>query len=400
MGYAPPMVTERTAAGDPAPGPRSGHRRALILATAGPLLHRRGYDRVTMGELAEAAGVGPSALYRHFPGKSALLAEVLQQLMSDVLARLVDIDFDDRHQTGVRLAGVAADNRMFGALWEREARHLSEEDLARLRAEVRGLGRTISRSISQRRPQLSLAEVEFLAWAVVGAHNSLSFHHLTLPGDELARLMGDLAFSIVDTPIEIGEADSPAADQNPAGLEPASRREALLLRAVPMFARHGYSSVSIEDVGAAVGIAGPSVYNHFDTKEELLVTAMRRGMGLLYAELHSVLARTSDPAEAMRGLLESYLRFAFGQHDLLELLVSEVRSLGEIRRSLLTAQRDYVTEWVHLRQQTHPDEGPVAARIRVHAVITVINDMVRMPRQRQHANAADALRAVSLAMLE
>jgi len=392
------MAMERTGAGD-ASSPRSRQRRALILATAGPLLHQRGYDRVSMGDLAVVAGVGPSALYRHFPGKSALLAEVLGERMTDVLTRLTDLDFADRDQTGVRLAGIAADNRMFGALWEREARHLSQDDLVRLRAEVRGLGRTMRDHVARQRPDLAPAEAEFIGWAVVGAHNSLSFHHLALPGDELARLMGDLAFRIVATPIRIGT-PAPRAAGQPAGLEPASRREALLLRAVPMFARHGYSRVSIEEVGAAVGISGPSVYNHFGTKEELLVTAMRRGMGLLFAELHSVLARTSDPAEAMRAVLDSYLRFAFGQHDLVELLVSEVRSLSEVRRTLLAAQRNYVTEWVHLRQQTHPDEGPVAARIRVHAVLTVINDIVRMPRQRHQTDAAEALRAVTLAMLE
>ncbi len=43
-----------------------------------------------------------------------------------------------------------------------------------------------------------------------------------------------------------------------------------------MFATHGYAEVGIEDIGNAVGIAGPSVYNHWPTKLDLLVTALRR----------------------------------------------------------------------------------------------------------------------------
>jgi AcrR family transcriptional regulator len=46
---------------------------------------------------------------------------------------------------------------------------------------------------------------------------------------------------------------------------------------VGMFAAHGYTQVSIEDIGNAVGISGPSVYNHWPNKLDLLVTTLRRG---------------------------------------------------------------------------------------------------------------------------
>lgn len=375
-------------------------RRELILSSAGRLFHDRGYDRVSMGEIAQAAGVGPSALYRHFPGKSALLGEVVGRLISDVMDALIGLDLDDPHATAAKVGALAEDYRLIGVLWEREARHLEPADLDRSRAEVRGFGSTMSRHVARRRPDLSPAEAELLAWASVCALNSMSFHHLSLPGDGVRLVLGDLTYRIVDAPISLDRASSPGRGGAPSGLDPASRREALLLRAVPMFARHGYSRVSMEDVGAAVGIAGPSVYNHFATKEELLVTAMNRGIGLLYADLHHVLARTDDPRAALDGLLDSYLRFALDHHDLLELLISEVRSLGGDRRSLLAAQRDYVTEWTHLVLQIRPDDSPVSARIRVHAVLTVINDLVRMPRQRGHTELAAALRTICVAMLD
>jgi AcrR family transcriptional regulator len=48
-----------------------------------------------------------------------------------------------------------------------------------------------------------------------------------------------------------------------------------------MFAAHGYTQVSIEDIGNAVGISGPSVYNHWPNKLDLLVTTLRRGAAAL-----------------------------------------------------------------------------------------------------------------------
>jgi hypothetical protein len=54
-----------------------------------------------------------------------------------------------------------------------------------------------------------------------------------------------------------------------AGLEPQSRRQALLVHATRLFAQRRHSGVGIEDVGASLGIAGPSIYNHFSSKSEL-----------------------------------------------------------------------------------------------------------------------------------
>ncbi|MEU6534802.1 TetR/AcrR family transcriptional regulator [Streptomyces sp. NPDC047000] len=54
--------------------PVPGTRRAEILAAAIPLFARDGFASVTNGQIAEAVGLAPSALYRHYPGKVDILA--------------------------------------------------------------------------------------------------------------------------------------------------------------------------------------------------------------------------------------------------------------------------------------------------------------------------------------
>ena len=56
-----------------------------------------------------------------------------------------------------------------------------------------------------------------------------------------------------------------------------SRRESILTEATKLIATHGYPGVSTEDIGASVGISGPSVYNHFPAKSDILAAAMLRG---------------------------------------------------------------------------------------------------------------------------
>jgi AcrR family transcriptional regulator len=59
------------------PVPRT--RRAEILAAAIPLFARDGFASVTNGQIAEAVGLTPSALYRHYPGKVDILAAACLQ---------------------------------------------------------------------------------------------------------------------------------------------------------------------------------------------------------------------------------------------------------------------------------------------------------------------------------
>ncbi|WP_405663481.1 TetR/AcrR family transcriptional regulator [Streptomyces sp. NBC_01166] len=54
-------------------------RRAEILAAAVPLFARDGFTSVTNGQIAEAVGLAPSALYRHYDGKVDILAAACLQ---------------------------------------------------------------------------------------------------------------------------------------------------------------------------------------------------------------------------------------------------------------------------------------------------------------------------------
>jgi AcrR family transcriptional regulator len=53
-------------------------RRKAIVAAAVPLFARKGFAGTTTKELAEVAGISEALLFRHFPSKKHLYAEILQ----------------------------------------------------------------------------------------------------------------------------------------------------------------------------------------------------------------------------------------------------------------------------------------------------------------------------------
>ncbi len=67
---------------------RTTDTRSRIREAALPLIAERGYEAVSMRDIAGRVGVRPSALYNHFDGKQALLAELMLSHMGRTLEQL------------------------------------------------------------------------------------------------------------------------------------------------------------------------------------------------------------------------------------------------------------------------------------------------------------------------
>lgn len=57
---------------------------------------------------------------------------------------------------------------------------------------------------------------------------------------------------------------------------PPSRRDDLIDAAMRVFYRHGFHASSLDDILEEGGISRPTLYNHFKSKDELILAAMRR----------------------------------------------------------------------------------------------------------------------------
>lgn len=136
--------------------------------------------------------------------------------------------------------------------------------------------------------------------------------------------------------------------------------------------------MTTEDIGAEVGIAGPSVYSHFASKQDLLMTVIARGESWLEVELERTLAGAGDAEEALGALLRSYAGFVSDDSGFIDILVGEVNHLpSPERHRARQVQREYVTEWVSLLRAVRPELDEPTAGILVHGALTVANDMAR-----------------------
>ena len=154
----------------------------------------------------------------------------------------------------------------------------------------------------------------------------------------------------------------------------ADRREALLGAAATLFARSGYNGVSIEDLGAAVGVSGPAVYRHFSGKPAVLAALLVEVSETLVAGGQAVVEGAPDAARALRALVRFHTDFALSHLNVIRVQDRDLDSLATADRHQVRAlQRTYVELWVHVLGQVHPEVEATLLRIRAQATFGLLN---------------------------
>jgi AcrR family transcriptional regulator len=380
----------------PAPGKRVANRRELIVAAAAELIAERGFESVSMGDIASAVAVGPSALYRHFAGKDEVLVEVIAGVIERFLGTLEE-GMKEPRDLIERIAAFALDERSAGILWQREARHLPATTYAPLRAQMRRARDTLADALQQER-ELRDSDARVLAVAVLGVLFSPSFHHVDLPRPAFERRLAQIAAAVLDVDTRSWSAEK--ARPRAGGLSRVARREQILDVALRLFAEGTFASVGLEEIAASAGLAVSSVYNHFPAKVDLLSVALLRGNGYLQLSLEHVLRAAPDERRALADLVDVYSSFAVDQPAIVDVLITEIRSLAPVEAAaLVAAQRDYVAEWVHLYRALHPAADRAEAGVVVQAALMLINDLARTRDVRAREGANELLSGLARAVL-
>lgn len=179
------------------------------------------------------------------------------------------------------------------------------------------------------------------------------------------------------------------------------RRDAMLREAARLFAERGYSAVSLEEIGGAVGVSGPAVYRHFAGKQALLGAVLIDVSQRLYDGGHAVANTITDPTARVDGLIAAHVAFALGHPDVIRVHDRDLRHLhDEDRDQVRTLQRDYITLWIDAVTPL-VDADASELRLRVQASFGLINSTphsTRAPDRKRRATA-DLLASMARAAL-
>jgi AcrR family transcriptional regulator len=176
-------------------------RRASLLDAAARLFAERGFDRVSLEDLGAAAGVSGPAVYRHFPGKQAVLAALLVGVSENLHAGGTDVaarapGADDA------LAGLVAFHVDF-ALANADVIRVQDRDLASLADDDRHTVRTLQRryvdvwvdTLARLSPGADRADLRIRAQATFGLINSTPHSARNSPRARVRALLEGMALA-------------------------------------------------------------------------------------------------------------------------------------------------------------------------------------------------------------
>jgi len=115
----------------------------------------------------------------------------------------------------------------------------------------------------------------------------------------------------------------------------ADTRDLILETAIPLFARAGYTGVSVRDVAALVGISAAALYHHFPDKQSLYLAAVARAFERLDLELLPALKSDLPPAERLRFFVHRFTELLAAEENCRQLLLRELLDGDETRIALL-----------------------------------------------------------------
>ncbi|MGF6092375.1 TetR/AcrR family transcriptional regulator [Pseudomonas sp. 18173] len=147
-------------------------------------------------------------------------------------------------------------------------------------------------------------------------------------------------------------------------------------KALELFARCGFSRVSMRDLAAFLGIKAGSIYNHIESKEALLFELIEELYEQLLHGASLVKRRKSTPAVRLHGLLEAHLllhermgaHFRLAEYDL-HCLNSEQHDLIQVLR-----QR-YEEHLVDTIEQLTGMPVSVTRRATLSGVVSLLNQL-------------------------
>ncbi|TYL55394.1 TetR/AcrR family transcriptional regulator [Nocardioides sp. BGMRC 2183] len=177
-------------------------RREQILATAADLFAARGFHGVSVADLGAAVGISGPALYKHFPSKQAMLAEMLVSISERLLSVGRERVAAGAGDPDVALRGLV-DWHVEFALAHRPLIIVQDRDWESLPLDARDAVRDFQRQyvdlwadqVRTLRPGLDAGTAHAAVQAVFGLINSTPRAGHTIDDDELGALLAAMAWA-------------------------------------------------------------------------------------------------------------------------------------------------------------------------------------------------------------
>lgn len=154
---------------------------------------------------------------------------------------------------------------------------------------------------------------------------------------------------------------------SPPVRRPRDRKVTIIDAAARLFAQRGFAAVSIDEIGAEVGISGPAIYRHYRSKEALLSEVVSATVDQLY---EAAVAAAAVPQTAAREVVRALVTSTIEQPAPITSYLREwPRSQVGNADYIIERERVTASLWRKIMRVRHPGLTDVQAAMRQRAVM-------------------------------
>ncbi len=164
----------------------------------------------------------------------------------------------------------------------------------------------------------------------------------------------------------------------PKVVDKEQRKLEIAFTALDLFAEKGFNVTSISDIAAAAGMGKGTIYDYFESKEELIVAALQAWMEFFEKSLEALLSEPGTAEERLRRLIHASVEAFINDERTVRLSIA-IFQLALTERSAL-AEKDVMKDLFSKFRKTVIDlilegisEGSFRSEVAKDAELITIN---------------------------
>ena len=128
------------------------------------------------------------------------------------------------------------------------------------------------------------------------------------------------------------------------------RREIILEAALEHFAEVGFRGANLDEIASRSGVSKPVLYDHFASKEDLFLEALKQVRGELLALGREMLEAKGEPEARVRATVVGFFAFAQQKPSAIRVLLSVARGEPALEAAALQIQDEVTAAMLSLFQ--------------------------------------------------
>ncbi len=273
-------------------------KKELIMAKASALFAAKGFQSTTIQDISKAANTSEASIYEHFKNKEDLLFSIPEVAFYDMLKSL------ESHLLGIK----GPENQFRKLIWHYLSYMEEREEFARLfMYEIWS-----NQNFYNKRKDKPLTDYYQILHKIIsdGINEEVFRDGIDIPTccSMILGTMNHLILSLIvlNKPFTLIDKGDSLEELFFESIKKRPRKEAelwvnfnkkgvILQAALNEFSEKGYNETTVADISSRARVTGPTVYEYFKNKEDILMCIPELAVENFLSELKDHIANTNSP---------------------------------------------------------------------------------------------------------